>query len=265
MIKDLLFCLVTDFGFQVGWFGFLFSWPYLILASFLFSEIGFYISSYCIMYPLHLLGHRSLSGNKSSQGKAIDTSWSWGSMEADIPHVVCVLYQHCFGKCELALYTSVLYADHKVLHSCNNRSVIVLCVVSCYYCCLFWSKHLMVSLSRFPCKSYFAVAGLEKVLWLENLGFSSAHCWRHSSYFSYRAKFQYVWFLCCVVWLSGHIYKDDSCRISFAWIQVWQVGLQDSFWILLFGLCHFEVFCQNWFPKWNLPFFSYLMYSCLIL
>lgn len=42
-------------------------------------------------------------------------------MEKNIPYVICVLHQYCLGKCELAVHSSVFYADNKILHSSNYR------------------------------------------------------------------------------------------------------------------------------------------------
>lgn len=75
----------------------------------------------------------------------------------------------------------------------------------------------------FLCNSYFAVASLEQALWLADLGIFDTYCWRNSPHLHHRAKFQHVWILCCLIWLSGYIHEDYPCRVSTAWLQIWQV------------------------------------------
>ena len=88
-----------------------------------FAETGVQVPSDGVVRPLHMLFYRSLHRNQSSKNKAADWGCLWGSMEKDIPNVICVLHKHCAGECEPAVHPSLLHADHKVFHSCNDRLV----------------------------------------------------------------------------------------------------------------------------------------------
>ena len=96
---------------------------YLMILRPNFAETGVQVPSDGVVRPLHMLFYRSLHRNQSSKNKAADWGCLWGSMEKDIPNVICVLHKHCAGECEPAVHPSLLHADHKVFHSCNDRLV----------------------------------------------------------------------------------------------------------------------------------------------
>jgi hypothetical protein len=91
------------------------------LKFFFDAETGVQISSDCVVRPLHMLFHRSLHRNQSAQNKTADRGCPRGSLEKDIPYVICVLHKYCAGKCQSAVYPGLLHANHKIFHSCNNR------------------------------------------------------------------------------------------------------------------------------------------------
>jgi len=89
---------------------------------FLFTETGFQVSANSILHPFHMLIHWSICGNQGSEDQTIDSGWTWRSLAKDISHVVCVLHQHSAGECELTIHSSFVYANNKVIYSCNHRS-----------------------------------------------------------------------------------------------------------------------------------------------
>lgn len=88
-----------------------------------FAETGVQVPSDGVMRPFHMLFYWSLHCNQGSENKAADRSCLGGSMEKDIPNVIRVLHKHCAGEREPAVHSSLLHADHKVFHSCNDRLV----------------------------------------------------------------------------------------------------------------------------------------------
>jgi hypothetical protein len=91
------------------------------------AEIGVQISFDCVVRPLHMLFYWSIYRNQSAENKAVDRGCLGGSMEKDIPNVICILHKHRVGECQPALHSSLLHADNKIFHSCNNRLVIWSC------------------------------------------------------------------------------------------------------------------------------------------
>ena len=161
-------------------------WGYDIVFS---PEIGFQISSLSIMCSLHMLINWSISGNQSAKAQTSNSGWSWRSLEKDISHVFCILYQHSVGKCQLTLHPSFVYADYKVIHTGNHRWDLEIISLIIIFLHLIDVAHDCVSSSHLfsvHFDSCFAVASLEKVLWLANLGLFGSYCWRNSAHFYYR-------------------------------------------------------------------------------
>lgn len=92
------------------------------VKCFLFTEIGFQVSSISILCSLHMLFHGSIPRNQGAEAQTTYCGWPWRSLAKDISYVICVLYQHSVGECELTLHSSFLYANNKVIYSCNHRS-----------------------------------------------------------------------------------------------------------------------------------------------
>ena len=95
---------------------------YSNLKRFLVTEIGFQVPVNSILHSLHMLIHWSICGNQGAEDQTIDHGRTWRSLEKDISHVVCVLHQHSAGECELTFHSSFIYANNKVIYSCNHRS-----------------------------------------------------------------------------------------------------------------------------------------------
>lgn len=85
------------------------------------AEIGVQVPSYCLVCPLYMLFDWSLHRNQNSQDETTDWSCPRGSVEKNIPNVICVLHKHCTGQCQPEIYSSLLHADHKIFHPCNDR------------------------------------------------------------------------------------------------------------------------------------------------
>jgi hypothetical protein len=96
----------------------------LTISSLNLAEIGVQISSDGVVCPLHMLFYWSLYRNQSSENKASDRGCLGGSMEKDIPNVICILHKHRVRECQPALHSSLLHADYKIFHSCNNRLLV---------------------------------------------------------------------------------------------------------------------------------------------
>ena len=162
------------------------------MKLFLFTETGFQVSAISILHPFHMLIHWSICGHQGSEDQTIDSGWTWRSLAKDISHVVCVLHQHSAGECELTFHSSFVYANNKVIYSCNHRSGPEIININKLFFYVSWSSvffccHAIILSYLQWLDSCFTVASLEKIFWLANLGFFGTNCWRNPSNISYWA------------------------------------------------------------------------------
>ena len=148
------------------------------------AEIGVQISSDCVVRPLHMLFYWSIYRNQSAENKAVDRGCLGGSMEKDIPNVICILHKHRVGECQPALHSSLLHADNKIFHSCNNRLANL--ILSSSVPCVSVSAISDQSLPLWYSDS--SVVGLEEILRVAHLGFFDPNSGRDSADFHNRAE-----------------------------------------------------------------------------
>ena len=143
------------------------------------AEIGVQVSSDCVMRPLHMLFYWSIYRNQSAENKAVDRGCLGGSMEKDIPNVICILHKHRVGECQPALHSSLLHADNKIFHSCNNRlaNLILSSSVPCVSVSAISDQSLPLRYSDS------SVVGLEEIFRVAHLGFFDPNSGRDSADF----------------------------------------------------------------------------------
>lgn len=146
-------------------------------------------------------------------------------MVENISNVIRVLYQHCTGKHELAVYSSFISGHNKILPSCNNRltapsQYVSLSVFSFHGFLYQYEIHIACILADLCVCTTVILQWLiwrkviERRIWASLVPIVGGMLLTSIA----KLSFQYIWILCCLVRLPFHIHRDNSSRIPSSWI-----------------------------------------------